>query len=459
MLKRVRAIPPYKPNEPAPSELAMLTKRATTNAAKRLLPVLGVCYFFAYLDRTAVSIASLTMNQALGFSAEVFGLGAGLFFIGYLIFEVPSNLIVHRVGTRIWMGRIMISWGAVTVAQGFIWDETSFYIVRFLLGVAEAGFFPGMILYLTYWFPASQRARVMGWFLCAIPLSTALGAPIGGVLLNLNAFGLDGWQWMFMVLGSVTVILGMFLFVWLTDSPEKASWLPAQEKSALLAILEEENRTIESAHSMSVFRSLTHPRVLALSVVYFTLLFGIFALGFWLPSIIKRSLGLSNNLYVTLLIAAPYALGAIAMVVIGKYVDKNNEPARVTALFMASGGITLVATALSSTNPWLGYTGLFVCAVSVMAALPGFWRLPTSFLTGAAAAAGIAIINSTGAAAGFFGTYLIGWVTENLGDSKWGLVCIGIVLMIGSGLVLKLRAPPSIEKRAASVPPDTAAMD
>lgn len=459
MLKDVRAIPYNKLNEPALSDPATLTKRATTNAAKRLLPILGVCYFFAYLDRTAVSIASLTMNQALGFSAEVFGLGAGLFFIGYLMFEVPSNLIVHRIGTRIWMGRIMISWGAVTVAQGFIWDETSFYVVRLLLGIAEAGFFPGMILYLTYWFPASQRARVMGWFLCAIPLSTALGAPLGGVLLNINAFGLDGWRWMFLVLGSITVILGVFLFVWLTDSPEKAAWLPAQEKSALLATLEEENLTIESAHSMSVFRSLTHPRVLALSVVYFTLLFGIFALGFWLPSIIKRSLGLSNNLYVTLLIAAPYALGAIAMVVIGKYVDKHNEPARVTALFMASGGVTLVATALSSTNPWLGYSGLFVCAVSVMAALPGFWRLPTSFLTGAAAAAGIAIINSTGAAAGFFGTYLIGWVNDNLGDSKWGLVCIGIVLMIGSGLVLKLRAPPSIEKRAASVPPDTTAMD
>jgi MFS family permease len=393
------------------------------------------------------------MNYALGFSAGVFGFGAGLFFIGYLLFEVPSNLIVHRIGTRMWMGRIMVSWGAVTVAQGFIWDEISFYVVRFLLGVAEAGFFPGMILYLTYWFPASQRARVMGWFLCAIPLSTALGAPIGGVLLNLDAFGLEGWQWMFLVLGSITILLGFFLFAWLTDRPEKATWLPDQEKSALLATLEEERRTIESAHYMSVFRSLTHPRVLALSVVYFTLLFGIFALSFWLPTIIKRSLGLSNNLDVTLLIAAPYTLGAIAMVIVGKYVDKHNEPARVTALFMGAGGVTLVVTALSAAAPWLGYAGLFVCAVSVMAALPGFWRLPTSFLTGAAAAAGIAIINSTGAAAGFFGTYLIGWVTDNLGDSKWGLVCIGVALMIGSGLVLKLRAPPSIEEQVCLTRP------
>lgn len=457
--KDLGQLPLNKSDGPALEYLARLTKQATVISAKRLLPILGICYFFAYLDRTAVSIASLTMNQTIGISAQVFGLGAGLFFIGYLLFEVPSNLIVHKIGARVWMGRIMVSWGAVTVAQGFVWDETSFYVVRFLLGVAEAGFFPGMILYLTYWFPVSERSRVMGWFLCAIPLSTAIGAPIGGFFLSLNAFGMDGWQWMFLVLGSITIVLGIFLFVWLTDHPENADWLPAQERSALLRTLEEENRTIESAHSMSVFTSLIHPRVLALSLVYFTLLFGIFALGFWLPTIIKRSLGLSSNFDVTLLIAVPYALGAVTMVIVGKFVDKHNEPARVTALFMGSGGGTVIATTLLSINPWWGYAGLFVCVVSVMAALPGFWRLPTSFLTGAAAAAGIAIINSTGASAGFFGTYLIGWLTDNLGDSKWGLVCIGVALITGSCLVLRLRTPLPLEERAPTPPSKPAAMD
>jgi MFS family permease len=429
---------PTSPIPGASHEQAELTKRATQLAARRLLPILGICYFFAYLDRTAVSISALTMNEAVGLSAAVFGLGAGLFFIGYLLFEVPSNLIMHKVGARVWMGRIMVTWGAATVAQGFIWNEQSFYAVRLLLGVAEAGFFPGMILYLTYWFPASQRARVMGWFLCAIPLSTALGAPIGGLLLKIQAFGLDGWQWMFLLLGTTTIVLGVYLFCWLTDRPEKASWLPEPEKKALIATLAAENRTIESEHSMSALKSMTHPRVMALSAVYFALLFGIYGIGFWLPTIIKRSLGMTNHLDITLLTAAPYAVGALAIVLAGKHVDKRNQPAKTTAIFMGAGGVALAATALISTLPWLGYAGLFVCAVAVMATLPGFWRLPTSFLTGAAAAAGIAIINSVGGAAGFVGTYWIGWVTENLGDARWGLVSIGIAMTLGAALVLKL---------------------
>lgn len=400
--------------------------------ARRLLPFLGVCFFFSYLDRTAVSVAALTMNESIGISAAAFGLGAGLFFIGYFVFEVPSNLIMHKVGARLWMARIMISWGIIATLQAFVWNESSFYTVRLLLGVAEAGFFPGMILYFTYWFPASQRARVVGWFFCAVPLSTAFGAPVGGLLLKLNGFGLEGWQWMFIIEGILTVALGVALFFVLTDRPEQAKWLPSREKNWLTSTLRKESSEIESKHSISAFKSLAHPRVLILSLVYFTLVFGLYGLGLWLPTIIKSSLQLHDNLVVTLLTAAPYAVGAVAIVVAGNIVDKRGHPAWFTGAFLASGGIALIVTAFLTSYPWLGYAGLFVCAVAIISTFPGFWKLPTAFLTGAAAAAGIATINALGNVAGFAGPYVVGWFTERFGEAKWGLIGIGVVMVIGA---------------------------
>ena len=410
--------------------------RAFRIVGRRLLPLLGVCYFFSYLDRTAVSVAALTMNQAIGISAAAFGLGAGLFFIGYFVFEVPSNLIMHRVGARVWMARIMVSWGLIAVLQAFVWDEASFYTVRLLLGIAEAGFFPGIILYFTYWFPASQRARVVAWFFLAVPLSTALGAPVGGLLLQINAFGLQGWQWMFIIEGVFTVILGVVLFFVLTDRPEHARWLPDKERNWLISVLKKERAEIESNHSMSALKSLTNPRVLLLSFVYFTVVFGLYGLGLWLPTIIKSSLQLTDNLVVTLLTAAPYAVGAVAIVIAGKVVDKRGRPAWFTGAFLAIGGIALAGTALLTSIPWIGYAGMFVCAIAIVSTFPGFWKLPTAFLTGGAAAAGIAAINALGNIAGFAGPSLVGWVTERFGEAKWGLVGIGIVMVLGAIVVV-----------------------
>ncbi|MEJ7755350.1 MAG: MFS transporter [Nocardioidaceae bacterium] len=416
-----------------------LARRTYTTTARRILPLLGLCYFLSYLDRTNVSVAALTMNDDIGLSASAFGLGAGLFFFGYFIFEVPSNLIMNKVGARIWMARIMISWGIISALQALTQGTSSFYLLRVLLGIAEAGFFPGMILYLTFWFPAGQRARVVGWFMAAVPLSSAIGAPLGGLLLKLDGVGgLAGWQWLFIVEGVPTVIVGIMLYFLLTDRPEKADWLPEDQRSWLISTLDTERKEVESKHSMSVLKTLSHPRVLGLSAVYFAIVFGLYGLGFWLPTIIKESLQIEDNFNVTLLTAAPYAVGAIAIVLAGRVVDRRNQPARVTAITMSLGGLALAITAFATALPWIGYAGLFVCAVAVMASFPGFWRLPSAFLTGVAAAAGIATVNAIGNLAGFAGPYWVGWLTDQLGEAKWGLVSIGVVMIVGAGLVLRL---------------------
>jgi len=420
---------------PASSDLATTTY---ATVAKRLLPLLGVCYFLSYLDRTNVAVAALTMNADLGISAAAFGLGAGLFFIGYFVFEVPSNLILYKVGARIWIARIMITWGIVAGAQALAVGETSFYVIRILLGIAEAGFFPGMILYLTFWFPADARARAVGWFMAAIPLSTAIGAPLGGLLLELDgAMGLTGWQWLFIIEAIPTVVVGVLLLKWLPDGPADVQWLSTEQKDWLQTRLAQEDSESEGAH-LTAWKSLGHPRVLALSLIYFAIVFGLYGIGFWLPTIVKESLGIADNLDVTLLTALPYLVGAVAIVVVGRLVDRAGSPGRITAAGMAVGGIALAGTAFASTLPWVGYAGLFVCAVGVMASFPGFWRLPTAFLTGAAAAAGIAVVNSIGNLAGFAGPYWVGFLTEATGAAKWGLVSIGLVMVLGALAVVGL---------------------
>ena len=421
-----------------PADTSPLAVSTYATVARRLLPLLGVCYFLSYLDRTNVAVAALTMNEDIGISAAAFGLGAGLFFIGYFVFEVPSNLIMYKVGARIWMARIMITWGIVAGAQALAVGETSFYIIRVLLGIAEAGFFPGMILYLTFWFPADSRARAVGWFMAAIPLSTAIGAPLGGLLLKLDGiWGLAGWQWLFIVEAIPTIILGALLLRWLPDKPADVDWLSAEQKDWLHTRLALEDSESDLGH-LTAWRSLGHPRVLALSLIYFAIVFGLYGIGFWLPTIVKESLGIEDNLNVTLLTALPYLVGAVAIVVVGRLVDRAGQPGRITTLAMAIGGIALAGTAFASTEPWVGYAGLCVCAIGVMASFPGFWRLPTAFLTGAAAAAGIAVVNSIGNLAGFAGPYWVGFLTEELGAAKWGLVSIGLVMIAGSFAVLAL---------------------
>jgi D-galactonate transporter len=422
--------------------------RTIAKVSRRLVPFLIVCYFVAYLDRVNVGFAALTMNQDLGLSQTAFGFGAGIFFIAYFIFEVPSNLLLERFGARKWIARIMLSWGILSGAMAFIpaiaratglGNEYGFYLLRVLLGVAEAGFFPGIIFYLTLWFPAEYRARIVGYFMAAIPLSTVIGAPISGVLLYLHGgLGLAGWQWLFIIESVPAIILSAVVFFYLTDRPAGAAWLAPDERDWLAERLELEHRQREAVRSYSVAQSLVNPRVLGLSLVYFGAVATNYGLSFFLPQIVK-AFGL-NTFLTTLVSATPYVAGLIGMVWWGRRSDRVAERRFHTAfpLFVAAVGIA-ISTALD--DPTLKMISLCVAGFGIFACLPVFWTLPTAFLSGAAAAAGIAVINSIGNLAGFAGPFAMGWIKDHTGSysggllllAALGLIAMGIVLMLGHG--------------------------
>jgi D-galactonate transporter len=413
---------------------------------RRLIPFLIGCYFIAYLDRVNVGFAALEMNQDLGLSHTAFGLGAGIFFIAYFIFEVPSNLLLERFGARKWIARIMLSWGILSGTMAFIpaigratglGNEHSFYLLRVLLGAAEAGFFPGIIFYLTLWFPAQYRARIVGYFMAAIPLSTVIGAPISGVLLYLHGgLGLAGWQWLFIVEAVPAIILAGVVFFYLTDLPADAEWLTPDERTWLAGRLDLEQRQRQAVRDYSVRQSLVNPRVLGLSLVYFGAVATNYGLSFFLPQIVK-GFGL-NTFLTTLVSAAPYAVGLVGMVWWGRRSDSVVERRFHAAfpLFIAAAGIA-VSTALD--NPTLKMLSLCVAGFGIFANLPVFWTLPTAFLSGAAAAAGIAVINSIGNLAGFAGPFAMGWIRDETGSyaggllllAAFGIIAMGILLMIG----------------------------
>ena len=400
----------------------------------RLLPLLFIGYVAAYLDRVNVGFAKLDMQSALQFSDTVYGLGAGIFFLGYFIFEIPSNVILHKVGARKWIARIMISWGLISAAMMFVTTPMSFYILRFFLGVAEAGFFPGIILYLTYWYPAEYRARFLAAFAIAVPVSTVIGAPVSGLLLGLDGLmGLKGWQWLFIIEGIPSVVLGIVTWFYLTDRPSQATWLSAEQKAWLIAKLEAERVAKESGNQMSLGQALASPKVLVLSLIYFGFVGALYGMQFWLPQIVK-AFGFSNAQtgFVT---AIPYLFGSIAMVLWAQHSDATRErvwhvglPLLLTAAALGLSGI--------STDPVLTMVALTVAAIGVFCTFALFWTLPTAWLSGTAAAGGIALINSIGNLAGFGGPYLIGWVKELTGSTSTGLLVLAVMPLVAGLLVL-----------------------
>jgi ACS family tartrate transporter-like MFS transporter len=419
--------------------------RSIAKVSRRLVPFLIICYFIAYLDRVNVSFAALTMNQDLGLSQTAFGFGAGIFFIAYFIFEVPSNLLLERFGARKWIARIMLSWGILSGAMAFIpaiahatglGNENSFYLVRVLLGAAEAGFFPGIIYYLTLWFPTEYRARIVGYFMAAIPLSTVIGAPISGVLLYLHGgLGLAGWQWLFILEAVPAIILAGIVFFYLTDRPADAAWLAPDERQWLAERLELEQRQRMAIQDHTVAQALVNPRVLGLSVVYFGAVATNYGLSFFLPQIVK---GFGLNTFVTTLVsAAPYVVGLIGMVWWGRRSDRFAERRFHTAvpLFVAAAGIA-VSTVFD--DPTLKMISLCVAGFGIFACLPVFWTLPTAFLSGAAAACGIAVINSIGNLAGFAGPFAMGWIKDHTGSYTGGLLLLAGLGIIAMGAVLML---------------------
>jgi D-galactonate transporter len=427
--------------------------RTIARVSKRLVPFLIICYFVAYLDRVNVGFAALTMNQDLGLSQTAFGFGAGIFFIAYFIFEVPSNLLLERFGARKWIARIMLSWGILSGAMAFIpniasatglGNEHTFYLLRVLLGAAEAGFFPGIIFYLTLWFPTEYRARIVGYFMAAIPLSTVIGAPISGALLYLHGgFGLAGWQWLFVIEAVPAIILAGVVFFYLTDRPAHAAWLAPDERDWLAERLEIERRHRETMHSYTVTEALVNPHVIGLSLVYFGAVATNYGLGFFLPQIVK-AFGL-NVFLTTVVAAAPYVVGLVAMVWWGLRSDRHVERRFHAAfpLFLAAAGIA-VSTALD--DPALKMLSFCVAGFGIFACLPVFWTLPTAFLSGAAAAAGIAVINSIGNLAGFAGPFAMGWIKDHTGSYAGGLLLLAALGIIAMGIVLMLGHDDALER-------------
>ncbi|GAA2815960.1 MFS transporter [Saccharopolyspora taberi] len=427
---------------------AQLEKRVLRKVAVRLMPFLCLLYFVNYLDRVNIGFAGPNgMNQELGLTATVFGFASGIFFIGYLVLEVPSNLALHRFGARKWLARIMITWGVVATVMAFVPNATTLVVLRFLLGVAEAGFFPGIILYLTFWFPAAQRAKAVALFMAAVPISSAIGATVSSVLISggHGVFGLSGWRFMFLVEGVPAILLAAVTWFYLTDRPEQAKWLAAEEREWLAGKLAEEQRETEAKHHWPLRKALTHPRILALAFVYFGIAYGLYALGFFLPTIIagfEQQYGTDlSTVESGLVTALPYAIGAVAMVVWASHGDRTRERVWHVALPMLLGGVS-IPVALYLGNPYAAMLAVTFCAVGVCAALPTFWALPSNFLSGAAAAGGIALINSLGNVSGFAAPYITGALRDVTGSQRAGLWVVGVVMVAAAMLVIFLRAAP-----------------
>ena len=421
-----------------------LEKRTIAKVTWRLIPFLIVCYFVSFLDRVNLGFAGAAISKQFAFTATVFGLGAGIFFIGYFLFEVPSNIMLDKYGARRWIARIMLTWGLVSGATAFVQGEYSFYAIRFILGVAEAGFFPGIILYLTFWFPAAYRARIVGWFMVAIPISSVIGAPVSQWVLTFDGMGgLAGWQWLFLIEAAPSLVLAAVVLGYLTDKPSQAAWLAADERKWLTDTLDAERKHRESVQTFSLGEALTNPRVLLLSLVYFGDVAALYGVGFWLPQILGP-LHLSPLANIGAL-AIPYAVGAVGMVLWVKRSDRTGERKMHTAIpaFVACLGLALVPFA---GDPVIKVVCLCIAALGIFAMLPVFWTLPTAFLTGTAAAGGIALVNSIGNLSGYVGPQVIGVIKDATGNYDAGIWFLAACAFTAGVIVLLLGHRPEFEK-------------
>jgi len=409
-----------------------LEKRAYAKVFWRLVPFLMLCYVVAYLDRVNVGFAKLQMGQDLGFSETVFGLGAGIFFLGYFLFEVPSNLLLNRVGARIWIARIMITWGVLSACFVFVETSTSFYILRFLLGVAEAGFYPGVILYLTQWYPAHRRARIIAVFMSAIPVAGIFGNPLSGWIMDSfhGVSSMHGWQWMFLIEAAPAILVGIMVLLYLDNGIQQARWLDPDEKRLLQREVERDQaHGAKGPHSVAaVFRD---ARVWWMALIYFAFVMGQYALTFWLPTLVKAT-GVKGNLHIGLLSAIPFVCAIVAMNLFGRSADRRQERRwhLIVPALMGAIGFTVAASYTQNTVVSLAFLSL--AAAGVLTCAPLFWSLPTAFLSGTAAAAGIAAINSVGNLAGFASPYLIGYLKDLTGSTQIGMYVLAGALVLGA---------------------------
>ena len=410
---------------------------ARRRIARRLLPFLWLLYIIAFLDRVNVAYAALEMSHDLGFSDRVFGTGAGIFFIGYVLLEIPGAVIVERWSARRWIARIMISWGMITVLVGLVHTSRQFYAARFFLGMAEAGFFPGIIVYLTHWFRHEDRAKAVAVFMTAIPLSNILGSPLAGQILKLHWQGLEGWRWLFILEGIPAVIFGVVTLFYLTDWPKQAEWLPKEECDWITGELEREKQEKLALRSYTIWQALGNRDVLLLTLVYFMGSTGIYGFIIWFPTILKRASGLSTAT-VTLLVTLPYLAGLTAMVLNGWHSDRARERRWHTAGALFLGGISLTLALAAAPHIWIQLVFFVLFAAFVHAYQPTFWALPTALLGESAAAASIGFINCIGGLGGFVGPFIMGYLVTPTGSFAWGMAWLLVNLFLGGILVLRV---------------------
>ena len=418
--------------------LSDVGQRARRRIARRLLPFLFILYFIAYLDRVNVGFAGLEMSRNLGFTDRVFGLGAGIFFAGYFMFEIPGALIVERWSARRWIARILITWGLVTVLVAMIRTPGQFYGARFFLGAAEAGFFPGILVYLTHWFRHEDRARAGALFMSAIPISNVLGSPLAGWLLGVHWFGIPGWRWLFILEGVPAVLLGMTTLLYLTDWPRQAKWLLPDERDWIAGELQREKAAKSATASWTVRQALGQRDVILLALIYFLALIGLYGFNFWFPTILKRATGLPN-FTVTLIAALPYLLGAFVMIWNGWDSDRTGERRWHTAVILGLCGVFMALSVGASGNLWTSLAFLILSGACTTAFMPSFWALPAAFLSESAAAASFGLINSVGGLGGFVGPYFVGKLSSLTGSFTFSMIFMIVALLLSAGLVFALR--------------------
>lgn len=417
--------------------VADLEQRTLGKVRWRLIPFLFLLYVVAYLDRVNVGYAALDMNRDLGFSAAVYGFGSGIFFLSYTLLEVPSNLVLARVGARRWIARIMITWGLVSMAMMFVTTPLSFYVLRFILGAAEAGFFPGLILYLTHWFPARERARAVALFMTATAMAGVIGAPISSAILQLDGLGgLHGWQWLFIIEGLPAVLLAPVVLRRLTERPADATWLNPDERDWLSTEMAKEHAQTDDVH-LTLRAAASSGRLWALSALYFCIVIAFYGVSFWLPQIVQATGGLSSA-RVILLTAIPYVAATIGLVVIGARSDRQVERRWHVAIPCLIGAAGFLLTVLAPPTAAMSLAMLSIAAFGIWGTLGPFWAMPTAFLRGTAAAGGIAIVNSIGNIGGFAGPFAIGWVRDATGSFEGGLLALAGVLVIGAAIAIGL---------------------
>jgi ACS family tartrate transporter-like MFS transporter len=427
----------------APDEaIAERTRRRIT---RRLMPFLICLFVIAFLDRVNVGYAALEMTKDLGFDTEVLGFGAGVFFLGYFLLEIPGTLLVETWSARLWLARIIISWGILAVFTGFIRNSTHFYVARFVLGAAEAGFFPGVIVYLSHWFRTRDRAKAVAMFMAAIPVANIFGAPVSGLILGVNWLGLAGWRWVFILEGLPALVFGVVTIFYLTDRPRDARWLTTEEREWITNELEREKNARKAERTYSIREALKHRNVLLLALAYFCSVTSAYGFNFWLPTIVKRLSGLSD-LSVTGVAALPYCAGLAAMLLVGWRSDRTGERRWHTAVSLLAVSLGLMLSAVVNQRVALAVAMFCLAGAGLYSYLPGFWALPTAFLTESAAAVAVGLINSVGNLGGFVGPYVVGYLTKTTGSFYAGVIYLSCSALASACLILCVRHSAKTER-------------